>query len=69
MGRSLRFVQSSELETIWLPSGKNLMELTELVCPSNGLKTVSPDAVAQTWIVLLEEPETIHWLSGENATE
>jgi len=39
------------------------------VCPSKGPDTVLPFSASQTWIVLSDEPETMDFPLGENATE
>ncbi len=64
-----RIVPSSEPETMWWPSGENATELTERVCPVNGLNTVSLVVAFHTRIVPSKEPETMWWPSGENETE
>src|SRR6266702_2110547 len=51
------------------PSGENVTDQTESVCPVNGPASASPVVVFHIRIVPSHEPETIHWPSGEKATD
>src|SRR5258708_2227195 len=59
---------SQEPETIRLPSGENLTDVTAPVCPCSCLNC-SPVFASHTRTDLSSEPETIRLPSGENVTE
>src|SRR5437763_591846 len=52
-----------------LPSGKNTMKLTSLVCSLNGPDMMSPFSASLTLIILSCDAEKMLLLSCEDATE
>lgn len=63
-----RMILSHEPETMWVPSGENVTDVTTLSCPRAG-SVSTPNSASNTWMVWLSEPETMRVPSGENATD
>src|ERR1700728_101022 len=59
----------SDPETIYLPSGETVTDVTPLVCPSNAPGAKLPVSTSQIRTVVSLDPETMCLPSGENATE
>lgn len=64
-----RTVRSEEPETIWVPSGEKVMDLTGPVCPSRGPANRTPVLESHTQIVLSDDPDKTCPPFGEKATE
>ena len=58
-----------EPDTMRVPSGENLTDQTESVCPLRGFITSSPVLASHIRIVVSSEPDTIRVPSGENPTD
>lgn len=54
---------------MWSPSYEDVTDVTEFVCPADGVSTALSVVASHTQIVLPSEPETMRAPSGEKATD